>query len=163
MNPDELLVKAENILDNYEKLSGIPEFRMYDVEEVSKYFHLKIEQLNKLSAIECAEVSYILAQYSFYLQRMYNRESAKHRWAQDQLTKVVCDKLESYDTYMKHDHKIALIAKENKVVERLQSIINYTSQIMERMNFLSTSVKNMSEIMSNLQKAKSFKSKINEY
>jgi len=159
MTPDELMVKAETILDNYEKTNGILEFRIYDVDEVSKYFHLKIEQLNKLSAIECAEVSYLLAQYSFYLQRMYNRESAKNRWAQDQITKIVCDKLDSYNngTYMKYDHKISIIAKENKVVEKLQSILNYTSQIMERMNFLSTSVKNMSEIMSNLQKAKFFK------
>ena len=163
MNMDELQIKAEKILDGYEKLSGISEFVAFDETQISKYFNMPIEQLNKLTAIECAEAAYILAQYSFYLQRLYNRESAKFRWASDQLTKIVCDKLDSYSTYTKYDHKVALIAKENTAVERLQSIQNYTGQIMERLNFLSTSVKNMCETMSNVQKAKSYSNKAGTY
>lgn len=160
---NDLLVKAEKVLDNYEKLSGIPEFCTFDSEQVDRYFKMTIEQLNKLTAMECAEAAYILAQYSFYMQRMYNRESAKHRWATDQMARLLCDKLEGYDTYMKYDHKVALIAKENIVVEKLSSIISYTSQIMERLNFLSTSIKNMCEIMSNIQKAKSYSNKADNY
>ena len=79
------------------------------------------------------------------------------------MNKIVCDKLADYDTYTKYEHKIALIAKENTVVDRLQSIITYTTQTMERLNFLSTSIKNMCETMSNLQKAKAFKNKANSY
>jgi len=163
MNIDELQAKSESILDNYEKISGLPEFSTYDSSDVDIYFKLTIEQLNKLSATECASAAYLLAQYSFYLQRLYNRESAKQRWASDQLTKLVCDKMDDYSTYTKYDHKVALIAKENKVVERLQSVLNYTTQIMERLNFLSTSVKNMCEVMSNIQKAKSFSQRANQY
>lgn len=163
MNIDELQVKAEKTLDSYEKFSGVPEFIIYDSDQVSKYFSMNIEQLNKLSPVECAEAAYILAQYSFYFQRMYNRESAKHRWAQDQLSKVVCDKMNDYDKYAKYDHKIELIAKENAVVEKLQSIISYTAQMMERMNFLSTSIKHMCETMSNLQKSKSYSHKAVQY
>lgn len=163
MNIDELQIKAEQTLDNYEKLIGIPEFSAFDTEQIDRYFVMRIEQLNKLSAIECAEAAYVLAQYSFYLQRMYNRESSKNRWASDQMTKLVCDKIENYDTYMKYDNKIALIAKENDVVKKIQSIINYTEQIKERLNFLSTSVKNMCDIMSNLQKAKSYNNRVNQH
>lgn len=163
MNIDQLQVKAEQVLDSYEKLSGIPEFSMFDSTQVDRYFTMTIEQLNRLPPTECAEAAYILAQYSFHLQRVYNRESAKHRWAQDQMSKLVCDKLQNYDTYMKYDHKIALIAKENNVVERLQEIISYSGQMMERMNFLSTSIKNMCETMSNVQKAKSYSNKAAQY
>jgi len=163
MNIEELQIQAEKTLDVYEKFSGIPEFVMYDTDQVSKYFSMNITQLNKLSTIECAEAAYILAQYSFYFQRMYNRESAKHRWAQDQLSKLVCDKMKDYDKYAKYDHKISLIAKENNVVNRLQSVISYTSQMMERMNFLSTSIKTMCEAMSNLQKTKSYSNRVIEH
>ena len=45
MNINELQIKAEKILDNYEKLSGLPEFVIFDVEAVSKYFNMSIEQL----------------------------------------------------------------------------------------------------------------------
>lgn len=163
MNVDELQTKAEKILDEYEKLSGIPEFRMFDDSQISKYFNMSIEQLNKLSGMECAEAAYMLAQYSYYMQRLYNRESAKNKWAHSQMARMVCDKMDSYDTYMKYEHKIELIAKENTAVQRLQSIILYSSQIMERLNFLSTSIKNMCEIMSNIQKAKSYQNKANNY
>jgi len=159
MNIDELSTKAEGILDNYEKLSGLTQFNIFDESQISKYFDMRIEQLNKLSAIECAEAAYVLAQYSFYLQRLYNRESAKSRWASDQMAKLICDKLGDYSDFTKYDHKVALIAKENSVVERLRSITSYTEQLMARLNFLSTSVKNMCEIMSNIQKAKSFQNK----
>lgn len=163
MNIDELLTKAEKILDDYENLSGLPEYKIFDNKQVNRYFNMTFEELNSMSAIECAEAAYLLAQYSFYLQRMFNRESAKNRWGQDQITKLVCDKLDNYSTYTKYENKIALIAKENKSVERLQSIINYTNQVMERLNFLSTSVKNMSEIMSHIQKAKAFQNRASHY
>jgi hypothetical protein len=163
LNINELLIKAEKVLDNYEKLSGIPEFSPFNTNEIDRYFRMRIEQLNKLTAMECAEGAYMLAQYSFYLQRMYNRESAKHRWATDKMAQLVCDKMADYDTYMKYEHKVSLIAKENNVVEKLRDIISYTSQVMERLNFLSTSVKNMGEVMSNIQKARTYGSKADSY
>ena len=156
MNIDQLLSKTESILDNYEKLSGLPEFSVFDVSEVSQYFQMTIEQLNNLTHIDCANASYLLAQYAFYIQRLVNRESARLRWATDQTTKLICDKIDNYSVYTKYDCKIALIAKENEAVNRLQAVVSYTSQTIERLNFLSNSIKNMSDIMSNIQKVKSF-------
>lgn len=156
MNVDELLNKAQQILDDYEKYSGLPTFEVFDTKEIDAYFKLNISQLNKLSALECANISYVLAEYSFYLQRIYNRESAKNKWGNTKLSELICDKLNSYDKYTKHDYKVALIAKENEVVKQINSVINYTNQTMERLNFLSNSVKHMSDIMSNIQKAKSY-------
>lgn len=163
MNIDELQIRAEKILDDYEKIINLPEFNMVEMDDINTYFNMKIEQLNKLTSIECAEGAYILARYCFYLQRMYNRESAKNKWAIDQMNKLICDKLSEYDTYMKYEHKISLIAKENSVVEKLQKIINYTNQVMERLNFLASAVKNMSEMISNLQKAKSYSERATNY
>jgi hypothetical protein len=163
MNIDEIQTEAEKILDQYETSGGLIQFGAFDSSEVEKYFHLSMAQLNKLGGMECANASYMLAQYSFHLQRLYNRESAKNRWAQDQITKAVCDKLDDYSTYTKYDAKIALVAKENTAVEKLQAIVSYSGQTMERLNFLSTSVKNMCEIMSNLQRAKAFQQKAGQY
>lgn len=161
-NYDELVVRTNQILNNYEKLSGIPEFKTFNSDQVDGYFNMTIEQLNKLTPTECAEIAYVLAQYAFYIQRLQNRESAQQKWALDQLTNAICDKLDSYSTYTKHEVKIALIAKENKAVDRLRILLGYTSQIIERLNFLSSNIKHMSDIMSNIQKAKSFNQKANQ-
>lgn len=164
MNIDELKAKAETMLDKYEEFSGLPTFQAFDSQHIDKYFKMTIEQINKLSPEDCATAAFMLAQYSFYVQRLYNRESAQNRWASDQLTKLVCDKLGDYsDSYMKYDNKIALIAKENEVVAKLQSVINYTVQIMERLNYLATSIKNMGDIMANVGKAKSYSQKAQYY
>jgi len=163
MNADQEQLKAAELLDVYERNNGLSGFQMFDSSEVDKYFHLKMAQLNKLSNIECAQAAYVLAEYSFHLQRTFNRESAKNRWALDQITKCVCDKMNDYDKYAKYDHKIALIAKENEYVASLQGIVSYSGQSMERLSFLATSVKNMCEIMSNLQRAKAFSNKANQY
>ena len=164
MNVDETLQKCETMLDEYEKLSGISEFKPFDDSYVSKLFNMPIELLNKMTAMECAEAAYTLAQYSFYIQRLYNRESAKNKWANNRINRAVCTEIQDYNnSYMKYEQKIELIAKENEVVQKLINIINYSSLVMERLNFLSTSIKNMCETISNLQKAKSYQHKANNY
>ena len=163
MNIEQLQVQVEKSLDEYERFSGLPPFTIYDSEQAAQYFTMTLEQLNNLSPVECAEAAYILAQYSFYFQRTYNRESARHKWALSQMSKLICDKMGGYPDFTKYDHKVELIAKENAVVAKLQNLINYTAQMMERMNFLSSSIKNMCETMSNIQKAKSYSQKAASY
>lgn len=144
--------EAEDILDEFENIHHLS--RVTIPNEIEKILNISYEQLEKLQHIQCAEYAYQLAQYSYYIQRVYNKESARLKWFNNQLQNLTADKLNNYDQYTKYEVKIRLIAKENAVVMRLIQLMNQSEQKMERMSFLGTSISRMSDTMNNLQRAK---------
>ena len=142
-------------LDDYEKSSGMPELKAPGSEtEMQKYFTMSRDELEALSSRDCAEISFRLAQFSFYIQRLCNRETSRANWATTTLNESVAQELNQFSQYTKFDIKVSLIAKENEYVKKLQSIIKYANQRMDRLSFLSNNIKYLSEVMTANQRAK---------
>ena len=124
----EVVVKA---LDDYEKKSGLPEpTNPGTEEELQGYFCMTRDEIEALSPSDCVNIAYRLGQYALYLQRLYNRETARHKT------------------------KVALICAENEFVHKVNEIVKYSQQRIDRLFFLSNNVKYLAEVMISNQRAK---------
>lgn len=155
MMAKEKLKRIDDILDEYEKKSGLPTCKAPGEEsELEGYISMDRKSMESLQSENCAEIGYRLSQYSFYLQRLFNREKARVIWAKQQLTETIAKSLGDYDKFTKHDVKVALIMKENTYAEALSKIVTYAEQRAQRLEFLANSLKNMSDALKNMQMAK---------
>jgi hypothetical protein len=151
---EEQMELAHKLLDEFESIHNLTKPTVPN--ETEAILELTHPQLEKLGAVECAEYAYQLAQYSYYIQRVYNKESASLKWLKDKLDYFVASKWENYDSFTKYEIRGRLIARDNAVVTRLLKLISYTEQKIERLSFLGTTISKMSDKLENLQKAKSY-------
>jgi hypothetical protein len=150
------LNRIDQILDAYEQKVGLPSCKSPGTEEeLNQYLNMDRTSMESLDMMGCAEIGYRLSQYAFYIQRLFNRETARVIWAKQELTDVISKSLVEYDKYMKFDTKVALIIKENGYANSVQKIVIYAEQRAKRLEFLSTSIKNIGEAMKSMQLAKS--------
>jgi len=150
------LLKIDTILDEYEKQMGLPICKAPGLEEeLDKYISMDRKDMEALQPEVCAEIGYKLSQYAFYLQRLFNREKTRTIWARQQLTETIAKSLSDYDKYMKFEIKVALIIKENTYAESLQKILTYAEQRSQRLEFLATNLKNMTDALKYMGQAKS--------
>ena len=150
---DKQLEDTERLLREYSTGLGLGNIS-YNSES-DKALSLKQEDLKNMSAEECGQYTYILAQYAFFLQKEYNRENAKFKWASHNLNIVVGKQYGNYgDKYTKHEIKVAMVVNENEFAKKLNEIIlNATLRITE-LDFVSSRVATMSSILGELQKTK---------
>lgn len=151
---EEQMELAHKLLDEFENIHNLTKPTVPN--ETEAILNLTHPQLEKLGAVECAEHAYQLAQYSYYIQRVYNKESASLKWLKDKLDYFIADKWNNYDSFTKYEIRGRLIARDNAVVTRLLKLISYTEQKIERLSFLGTTISKMSDKLENLQKAKSY-------
>lgn len=150
---DNELKQAHDILDTFERTHGLVYVEVSS--ELDKILALTHEQLQNLSPQVCAEYAFLLSQYGLYIQTISNKEHGNLKWYNNKLIRIVCDKLPQYgDKFTKHEVRLALIAKDNQVVQGLLSSINLTEQKIERLQFIGASLKNMADSLHNLQRAK---------
>lgn len=148
----EVVVKA---LDDYEKKSGLPEpTNPGTEEELQGYFCMTRDEIEALSPGDCVNIAYRLGQYALYLQRLYNRETARHNWAKTTMQEVIAKDLEGHSKWTKHETKVALICAENEFVHKVNEIVKYSQQRIDRLFFLSNNVKYLAEVMISNQRAK---------
>ena len=151
----ERLEYVDKALDEYEKSCGLPMIKSPGTEdELNTYLTMNRDEMEKLTPENCAEISARLAQFAFYLQRLHNREKARHIWAHQELTSMIAKEVANYDKYMKFDIKVASIIKENSYASSLQKIITYAEQRTQRLELMALSMKNLSDSISNVRQAK---------
>lgn len=151
----ERLAEVDKVLDEYEGKSGLPPFKNpAELQEIHEYMDYSREQIEKLSAQECALIGYRIAQLSFHVQRSFNREVARVTWAKANLAKVIAAKCGSFDKYTKHEMKVASIIAEDAYAASLDNIMTYAQERADRLTFLANSLQNLSNVMLSNQRAK---------
>lgn len=153
ISPDDRIKSQTEILDKFEKQAGLPECKSPGTEdELSEYLNMPREAIELLSAIDCSEISYKLAQYAFYLQRVTNRQKERVNWISTEIDKVIAPKISQYSGNWTMQ-KSAAIA-DNDFCRRYQQIQQECQQRIDRLDYLSKCISNMSEQMKNLSFAK---------
>jgi len=151
----ERLEEIDTILNEYEAKIGLPEFKPPgDEQELQDYLNYNRDHIEKLSAQECALIAYRLAQFAFHIQRAFNKEQSRMIWAKAHLDRTISGKLEEYSKYMKYEMKVASVVKEDSSAQALDAIMIYAKQRAERLTFLATSIKHLSDVMLANQRAK---------
>lgn len=151
----EELEKWDSILDEYETNIGLHKYQ-YNIlseQELNSYFNMNRESLEKLSPEDCAQISYRLAQFSFHVQRTLNREIARYNWADETIKEVVADEINSYKGYG-YVEKFYQAIKHNDRAGSLNSIKKYAKQRMDRLSYIANSIKNLADIIMNIQRTK---------
>jgi len=146
----------DKVLDEYEASISLGQYHNltgFDEQELNQYFSMNRDQIEKLNPEDCAQISYRLAQYAFYLQRTLNREIARHNWAEESIKETIADEINNYKGYGYLEKSLQAI-KHNDKAQALHKIQKYAKQRMDRLSYLANSIKNLSDIMLSVQKIK---------
>jgi hypothetical protein len=108
--------------------------------------------MEKLTVEECAEAALLLGGFSFYLQRSYNREVARVNWANSCIKNMLAGRESQYSGSWDSQYNQAI--KEDGYASKLKKIQVYAQQRADRLTYLANSVKNISDLFVNLQRAK---------
>lgn len=145
----------DKILDEYENSIGLPIYspQLLPMEELNQYLTMDRNSLEKLSPEDCAQISYRLGQFSFHVQRSVNRENARYNWADETLKEVIADEINNYKGYG-YIEKSSQAIKHNDKAASLNKIKKYAKQRSDRLTYISSSIKNLSDILLSIQKVK---------
>lgn len=145
----------DKILDEYENGLGLPVYNssLLPENELSQYLSMNRDVLEKLTPEDCAQISYRLAQFSFHIQRTLNRENARYNWAEESIKETIADEINNYKGYG-YIEKSAQAIKHNDKANSLNKIKKYAKQRSDRLTYLASSVKNLSDILLSIQKTK---------
>jgi hypothetical protein len=145
----------DKILDEYENSIGLPSSNrsIESSDELNQYLTMTRDMIEKLTPEDCAQISYRLGQMSFHIQRTLNREIARHNWAEDTAKMVVAEELNNYKGYG-YIEKFYQAVKNNDRASSLYKIQKYAKQRMDRLSYLSNSLKNLSDILLAVQRNK---------
>ena len=149
----ERLDQVEAVLDEYESKLGIGGYSEdFHDQSVKRYMSMSRQQMEKITVEECAEAALLLGGFSFYLQRSYNREIARVNWATSNLKKMISGREDQYRGSW--DSQYYQAVKEDGYATKLDNIKTYAQQRADRLTYLATSVKNLSDLYINLQRSK---------
>ena len=149
----ERLGQIDSVLDEYESNLGLASYSGdFHDQSVKHYMGKPRQQMEKLTVEECAEAALLLGGFSFYLQRSYNREVARVNWASSSLKKMMSGKESQYQGAW--DSQYYQAVKQDGYACKLDSIRVYAQQRADRLTYLASSVKNLSDLFVNLQRAK---------
>jgi len=145
----------DKILDEYENSIGLSEYsqNVINNEEINKYTTMTRDEIEKLNPEDCAQISYRLSQFSFYLQRSINREIARYNWAEESIKDVIADEINNYKGYGYIEKSLQAI-KHNEKASGLNNIKKYAKQRSDRLQYLANNIKNLSDVMLSIQKFK---------
>jgi hypothetical protein len=146
----------DKVLDEYESSLGLGNYNnlhSFNETELNNYFTMSRDIIEKLNPEDCAQISYRLAQYSFYVQRTLNREIARHNWADETIKETIADEINNYKGYGFIEKSLQAI-KHNDKAAALNKIKKYAKQRIDRLSYIANSIKNLSDIMLSVQKIK---------
>lgn len=150
---------VQSVLDEYESEIGLPRYAKDAFEDIDEYFNLTKTELHKLGPEDCAEIGIRLCQFALYTQQKLNTELSRCAWAEHELKNLVSPLLVDYDKFIKYENKVALICLENEAAKKLDKIISYTQQRINRLQFISGNIRNLSEDIKSYGRIKSFLNK----
>lgn len=145
----------DKILDEYENTIGLPSYEntVLPESELNQYLTMDRTVLEKLSPEDCAQISYRLVQFAFHIQRTLNRELARYNWADETLKETIADEINNYKGYG-YIEKSSQAIKHNDKANALNKIKKYAKQRSDRLSYIASSVKNLSDILLSVQKVK---------
>ena len=150
---EERLKQIDTVLDEYESNLGLSSYSGdFHDPSVRQYMNMPRQQMEKLTIEECAEAALLLGGFSFYLQRSYNRELARVNWASSFLKRMISGRELQYKGSWDSQHHQAI--KDDGYARKLERIRVYAQQRADRLTYLASSVKNLSDLYINLQRAK---------
>ena len=143
-------------LDEYEVSLGLPLYiEGEDHNEAKKLLNYNRNQMEQMSIEDCAQAALLLGGLSFYIQRAINRETAVINWADSTLKGLLSGKEVQFKGSWESQFNQAI--KNDDYTNKLHKLRIYAQNRHDRLIYLASSIKNMSDLFVNLQRAKATK------
>ena len=97
----------------------------------------------------------MISSLAFHIQRSYNREIARINWADRILKSTIAGREQAYKGSWESQFNQAV--KEDGYTTKIADIKRYAQQRADRLTYLSSSMKNMSDVFLNVQRSKGLK------
>jgi hypothetical protein len=148
----------DKILDEYETSVGMPKYVSDSMpeSELNDYLTMSRDSLEKLTVEDCGQIAYRLGQFAFHIQRTINRETARFNWAEETIKEIIADDINNYKGYG-YVEKSSQAIKHNDKASSLQKIKKYAKQRSDRLTYIASSVKNLSDILLSIIRLKGMK------
>jgi hypothetical protein len=146
-----ILEKVDKLLNDYEHKVGLPSQAKYH-DQATDYFNMKRDQLEALSIEDCAHAAYILTNMALHIQRTLNKETARGNWVKRQMAYFAADKQNNYHGSWAQKEVQAI--KDDSFGRKLQELTLEIGLRVDSLNYIATNVRQLSEALANLQKAK---------
>jgi hypothetical protein len=146
----------DKVLDEYESSIGLGKYSNvhgFTDDELTHYFSMQRDSIEKLTPEDCAQIAYRLVQYSLFIQRTLNREIARYNWADESIKETIADEINNYKGYGYAEKSLQAI-KHNDKASALNKIKKYAKQRIDRLSYIANNIKNLSDIILAVQKTK---------
>lgn len=155
LKTDEKIKELETLLDDYSKSLGLVAIQKdKDIETILEASH---DEIKSMSAEELGVWSFRLARYAAFLQRELNRHTAKNKWAEHNIKIIVAKNHANYgDKFTKYEYKRDMVIADNGYALALNKLLLHSSLRIEELNFISTRINTMSNILQDITKGKRY-------
>lgn len=150
----EQLKKFEEVLQEYTNKIGIGNIPYYP-QEVQDCMALTYDQILRLTEEECGAKAMILGRFAAYIQKEYNRQHVRIKWAKTKLDYLLAKEGHKYgDKYTKYELKIAMLANENNHAKTLSDIILYAEARSLELTDISKNIALISKTVSDMRQTR---------
>lgn len=145
------LETRDKLLNEYEHTISVPEMRSPGSEtELEQYLTMDRAHIESLSVDECGIIAMRLVQFGFHIQRAQNRELSRASWAKNQINISTANTIQSYKGYGREE-KLWQAIKESEHATKLNQIQTYAEQRATRLNFMSSGINNLAEMIKSIK------------
>ena len=148
---DKKLQHIDKLLNEYESKVGLPK-TSFENKEAQKYLEMSRDQLEQITPEECAEASYYLTNLAYHIQKSINRESSRLNWSDATLKRYISDKVSQYRGSWEQQEM--QVIKNDPYADRLNQVKLWARLRIDRLSYITTNLKNLSDVLLNIQRAK---------
>lgn len=130
----------------------------YSHEFYQKIIGMSLEDVQRLSAQDCAEKAFILSCYSMFIKRISNNEKARIIFLKHNINTIICKKVRQY--HGAWDIQRAAAISDDEAAKKLESDLVYAEQRYARLEDLHFSINNISEKLKGIQFIKQQENKV---
>jgi len=143
MDETEIFTKEiDAALDRFEGELGIPKNQKV---EPPKYIYMTLNEIQKTSPQELSEASFLIGQYSMYIQRCINKNRAWERWAKLKIDELAAMNLPNIDRYYGSFERMQLAKNTSPLCKKVNSLWRTVSMRLERLYGIPDNLKVISD------------------
>lgn len=148
------MTKVESELDAFETVNALPAKIPLEVEnEARRLIELSPVILKTMTASQCGEASYVLQQFSFFLQKAVNKEQSRITWAEENIKRVISSGINQVNGKSYDERKIKAISQNDAAI-KLDKVRVDAQLRLHRISFLSQKVESMAKSIMYVQARK---------
>lgn len=134
--------KIEELLEEYQKQIRMPQMAKIEPPDC---ITISLDDLRKKTMEELDEYVFALAQYSFYIQRVINKQNAWRKYLYMKLDEAASDYLPEIDSRHWGQEKMLIAKNRPEICKKLQAFLRQISMELELLNDVPNQIKFISD------------------